>query len=136
LKSIAAIPAALAAASLVLSGPAFAAGGTRSSEALPLTALAGTVPYSKGIEERWRCVAVDNEQLGLDDDHVQVDAAGNVVLDQAGKPFRCRPPAAAAKSDGFPIEILLGILGAGGLIGALSGGKKDNGNSGGNDTPG
>lgn len=122
----------LAAIGLVGALPAGAA-GTRSADLVPLMAAnVGSVPYSVGAENTWRCVAVTDEVIKLNDEHVQVDAAGRVVLSPQGQPYRCRAPAGeytVGRGGGFPFEILLGILGTAGLVFALAG-------SGGSDSDG
>ena len=132
MKTFKAILAGLAVYGMAVANPAFAAGATRSAEALPLLAAnVGSVFYSEGVEARWSCVSVDAENLNLDDEYVRVDADGNVVVDAQGSPFRCRPPASAYSSGGagFPFEIVLVILGVAGGVMALGGG-------GGSDSPG
>ncbi len=122
----------LALIGLVSAVPVQAAGATRSAASLPLLAAsAGSVTYTPGLENVWRCVETTDEALKLKQQYVQLDAQGRVVLDAKGNPYRCRAPVTAYKAgrQGFPFEILLGILGAGGLILALAG-------SGSNDSPG
>jgi hypothetical protein len=125
---------ALAMLGMVTAHPTLAAGATRSAAALPLVAASvGSVPYATGAENVWRCAEVSDEALKLDKKYVQVDQAGRVVVDPKGVPFSCRAPSSTYKlgaGSRFPFEILLGILGAGGLVVALAGG------GGGNDSPG
>ncbi|HTN13493.1 MAG TPA: hypothetical protein VL094_01665 [Sphingomonadaceae bacterium] len=90
------------------------------------------MPYSQGIENEWRCVPVTDEALKLKKKNVQVDTTGRVVLSPKGLPYRCKTPAGAYKlgaSNRFPFEIVLGLLGVGGVLIALAGGS-------GSDSPG
>ncbi len=117
-----------------LSGGMAHAAATRSAQALPLLAASvGSVPYSAGVEQEWRCIEVTDQALNLKKKHVNVDKAGRVVLNSKGTPFRCKPaPAGGYKvssGGGFPFEIVLGLAGLGGALLALAGGK-------GNDSPG
>lgn len=131
-KSVGISLAFLAAIGTAGAMPASAA-GTRSADLVPLLAASvGSVPYTAGAESTWRCVPVTDEVIKLDDVYVQVDEAGRVVLSPQGQPYRCRPPVGeytVGGGGGFPFEILLGILGAAGLVIALAG-------SGGNDSNG
>lgn len=128
IKSALAVAAAFG---MVSSGPAFAAGATRSAAALPLLAASvGSVPYKTGVENTWRCVSVKDEALKLNDRTVRVDEAGRVVVDPKGVPFDCSQQGTGLHKGGFPFAILLGGLGLGGLIFALAGG------GGGNDSAG
>ncbi len=125
--------AVCAACAMVSAGPAYAAGTTRSAQALPLLAASvGSVPYSPGVENQWRCVPVTDEALKLKKKNVQVDTAGRVVLSPKGQPYKCNAPGSGYKlgaSNRFPFEIVLGLLGVGGVLVALAG-------SGGSDSPG
>jgi hypothetical protein len=120
---------------MVSAHPALATGATRSAAALPLVAASvGSVPYATGAENAWQCVQVSDPALKLDKKYVQVDAAGRVVVDPKGAPFACRAPFDTyqlGNGGGFPFEILLGILGVGGLVVGLAGGG-----GGGNDSTG
>jgi len=127
---------------------AFAAGATRSAEALPLLgASVGSVPYVKGIEKSWRCTQVSDKGLNLKQSLVRTDRIGRVVLGAKGSPFMCQTQtdntaadgSAADPADGavagnsefigaaiFPIELLAGVIG-GGAVGAaiISDGSSD-----------
>lgn len=120
--------AVLAAAGLAGAVPVSAA-ATRSADLVPLLAASvGSVPYTAGAENSWRCVPVTDEAIKLDDEHVQVDTAGRVVLSPRGEPYRCRAPVGeytVSGGRGFPFEILLGVLGSAGLVFALAGGGND-----------
>lgn len=123
----------LAMLGMVSANPVFAAGATRSAAALPLVAASvGSVPYTKGAENNWRCAQISDDALKIDKKWVFVDQAGRVVLDPKSVPFACQSPQGGYKlgaTSRFPFEILLGILGVGGLVFALAGG-------GGNDSAG
>ncbi|WP_156313650.1 hypothetical protein [Erythrobacter sp. SG61-1L] len=118
---------------MVSANPAFAAGATRSAQALPmLAASVGSVAYSPGVENTWRCVQVSDEALKLKKKHVNVDQAGRVVLSPKGAPYGCKPSPSGYKvssGGGFPFEIVLGLAGLGGALLALAGSK-------GSDSPG
>lgn len=123
----------LAMLGMVSANPALAAGATRSAAALPLLAASvGSVPYTKGAENSWHCAQVSDGALKIDKKWVFVDQAGRVVLDPKSVPFDCQSPEGGYKvgaTSRFPFEILLGILGVGGLALGLAGG-------GGNDSAG
>ncbi|WP_336978871.1 hypothetical protein [Altererythrobacter fulvus] len=118
---------------MISANPVYAAAATRSAQALPmLAASVGSVPYSAGVENEWRCIEVTDEALKLKKKHVNVDKAGRVVLSPKGAPFRCKPAPGGYKlssGGGFPFEIVLGLAGLGGALLALAGGK-------GSDSPG
>lgn len=105
------------------------AAGTRSADLVPLMAASvGSVPYTAGAENTWRCLPVTDEAAKLKDEHVQVDTAGRVVLSPRGEPYRCRAPVGeytVSGGGGFPFEILLGVLGTAGLVFALVGRGSD-----------
>jgi len=63
--------------------------------------------------------------LKIDKKWVFVDQAGRVVLDPKNVAFACQSPEGGYEvgaTSRFPFEILLGILGVGGLVFALAGG--------------
>lgn len=113
---------------LALTQPSFAAGPTRSADALPIVVTSvGTVAYRQGMEAEWSCSRITDETLGLERQYVRVDQAGNVILDPQNAPIACTPAAAErAGRGGSAWPVIAGLALAGGGAAALSGNDSPN----------